>query len=475
MQDRLQLRRAGSRNRASAPPWRPAREALRWRSTMSFRLCSGMPRLRLRPLGARRHQRERRARRRRKKGRKTARMGWSATGSARPKCRGKLDSLSIVGPNAGISVDSGLPRLEITRVSTTLFSMRPAADAFTPPGAPPRRGDSGPGARRSAPPNRFERLHLEPDPAAEPFEGVPVEQPHPRTEFYADATETLLTPNQSPDIPFAVGMNVYRGCEHGCAYCYARPFHEFLGWNSGLDFETRILVKHRAPALLRHELSLPRWNPQLVRMSGVSDCYQPGQSGKFKLTRQCLEVCAEFRNPIGIVTKSFLVTRDRDLLAELARWSCIAVSVFVTITTLDGELAGQLEPAGRASGTPAARRAPLPGRRPGIPVERPGRADHPRPDLTMRCPRSSTRRRRPARTSRRVHGAAPALCGEGHLQRLARRPPARQEGARITGPGARGARGRAERERSGAGASTARASSPTRSTASSPWRRGAPD
>jgi DNA repair photolyase len=217
--------------------------------------------------------------------------------------------------------------------------MQPAASlapsSGTPGGAIPGRGAT------ISPPNRFERLHLEPDPFAEPFEGTPVEQPHPRTEFYADATETLLVPNQSPDIPFAVGMNVYRGCEHGCAYCYARPFHEYLGWNSGLDFETKILVKQRAPELLRRELSAARWNPQLVSMSGVSDCYQPAER-QFGLTRRCLEVFAEFRNPVGIVTKNFLVTRDRDLLAELARWS--AVSVFVTITTLDGELAGKLEP-----------------------------------------------------------------------------------------------------------------------------------
>jgi DNA repair photolyase len=217
--------------------------------------------------------------------------------------------------------------------------MRPVVP-LPPSGLPPSPAIPGRGATVS-PPNRFERLHCEPDPDAQPFDGVPEEQPHPRTEFYADQTESLLTENQSPDIPFAVGMNVYRGCEHGCAYCYARPFHEYLGWNSGLDFETKILVKHQAPALLRRELAARRWQPQLVSMSGVSDCYQPAERN-FRLTRQCLEVFAEFRNPVGIVTKAFLVTRDRDLLAELARWSC--VSVFVTITTLDGDLAGKLEP-----------------------------------------------------------------------------------------------------------------------------------
>ena len=188
----------------------------------------------------------------------------------------------------------------------------------------------------SNPPNRFERLHLEPDPDCPPDE-----RPHPRTEFFFDGTESLLTKNESPDIPFSWGMNVYRGCEHGCAYCYARPFHEYLGWSSGLDFETKILVKLRAPELLRRELSSPRWVPQSISMSGVTDCYQPAER-HFRLTRQCLEVFAELRHPVGIVTKNFLVTRDRDLLAELARWSCIAV--FVTVTTLDAELAGKLEP-----------------------------------------------------------------------------------------------------------------------------------
>ena len=194
------------------------------------------------------------------------------------------------------------------------------------------------------PPNRFERLHLTPDPDYVPgpeFSDAAGQTPDPRTEFFFDGTETLLTKNVSPDIPFNWGMNVYRGCEHGCAYCYARPFHEYLGWSSGLDFETKILVKLRAPELLRRELSSPRWEPQSISMSGVTDCYQPAER-HFRLTRQCLEVFAEFRQPVGIVTKNFLVTRDCDLLAELARWGCI--SVFVSVTTLDAELAGKLEP-----------------------------------------------------------------------------------------------------------------------------------
>ncbi len=194
------------------------------------------------------------------------------------------------------------------------------------------------------PPNRFEPLILEPDPDCPPDE-----RPHPRTQFFFDASESLLTTNDSPDIPFTVGLNPYRGCEHGCAYCFARPYHEYLGWSSGLDFETKILVKLRAPALLRAELSSPRWQPQSISMSGITDCYQPCER-QFRVTRGCLEVCAELRQPISIITKNALVTRDLDVLTELARYQ--ATAVYVSVTTLDTDLAGQLEP--RAS-RPAAR------------------------------------------------------------------------------------------------------------------------
>jgi DNA repair photolyase len=197
---------------------------------------------------------------------------------------------------------------------------------------------------QSNPPNRFERLHITPDPDLEPEE-----RPHPRTEYYFDTSESLLTRNDSPDLPFAYGLNPYRGCEHGCAYCFARPYHEYLGWSSGLDFETKILVKLRAPDLLRRELSSPRWQPEGIAMSGVTDCYQPCER-QFRLTRGCLEVCAEFRHPISIVTKNALVTRDLDVLTELARHDCTAV--YVSVTSLDPDLAGKLEP--RAS-RPAAR------------------------------------------------------------------------------------------------------------------------
>ncbi len=209
---------------------------------------------------------------------------------------------------------------------------------MTPPASPlPGRGTD------LHPANRFERLVVEPDADYAEFDeqGVPAERPHPRTQFYEDATESILVRNDSPDIGPGWGLNPYRGCEHGCAYCYARPFHDYLGWDSGLDFETKILVKTRAPALLRAELSSPRWKPAPIGFSGITDVYQPAER-HFRLTRACLEVLLEFRQPAGIITKNFLVTRDLDLLAQLARFDC--VSVFVSITTLDAELAGKLEP-----------------------------------------------------------------------------------------------------------------------------------
>ncbi len=213
------------------------------------------------------------------------------------------------------------------------------------PALPPHPSGSIPGRGASInPPNRFEPLILEPDPDCPPDE-----RPHPRTQFFFDASESLLTTNDSPDIPFTVGLNPYRGCEHGCAYCFARPYHEYLGWSSGLDFETKILVKLRAPALLRAELSSSRWKPQSISMSGITDCYQPCER-QFRVTCGCLEVCAELRQPISIITKNALVTRDLDVLTELARYQ--ATAVYVSVTTLDTDLAGQLEP--RAS-RPAAR------------------------------------------------------------------------------------------------------------------------
>ena len=192
------------------------------------------------------------------------------------------------------------------------------------------------------PANRFEKIHLEPDADWNPDDDVDGGRPQgPRTQFFKDHSQTVISRNDSPDVGFQAGLNPYRGCEHGCIYCYARPFHEYLGFSAGLDFESKIMVKEDAPELLRRELSSPKWQPQVIFMSGVTDCYQPVER-KLKLTRRCLQVLAEFRNPVFIVTKNRLVTRDLDLLSELARHH--AVSVWLSITTLDSELRKVMEP-----------------------------------------------------------------------------------------------------------------------------------
>jgi DNA repair photolyase len=199
---------------------------------------------------------------------------------------------------------------------------------------------ANPRARGAAenPPNRFEAQWIQLDEPLRDDDGNLIE---PRTMFLRDDTQTILTYNESPDIMFKVGCSPYRGCEHGCAYCYARPTHEYLGFSAGLDFESRIMVKERAPDLLRAALSKKTWHPQPVAMSGITDVYQPIER-RLELTRRCLEVFAEFRNPVGIVTKNHLVTRDIDLLRELARFN--AVNVSVSLTTLDAELTKVLEP-----------------------------------------------------------------------------------------------------------------------------------
>ena len=139
------------------------------------------------------------------------------------------------------------------------------------------------------PANRFEKIHLEPDEEWNPEDDV-----QPRTQFLVDHSKTAISYNDSPDIGFSASVNPYRGCEHGCIYCYARPTHEYLGFSSGLDFESKIMVKLNAPELLREELSSPKWKPQILVMSGVTDCYQPVER-KLKITRRCLETLLEFR------------------------------------------------------------------------------------------------------------------------------------------------------------------------------------
>jgi DNA repair photolyase len=199
------------------------------------------------------------------------------------------------------------------------------------------------------PANRFEHVHaeidLEQQDAGEPLPGE-VRVP---TQFLPDRSRTVIAHNNSPDVKFDHSINPYRGCEHGCAYCYARPGHEYLGMNAGLDFESKILVKHDIADCLRAELADPRWKGDLIAISGVTDCYQPAER-RFRLTRACLEVMLEARQPLGIVTKNALVTRDLDLLVPLAQKNL--VHVFISLTTLETNLARTMEP---RTATPAAR------------------------------------------------------------------------------------------------------------------------
>jgi len=218
----------------------------------------------------------------------------------------------------------------------------------TPPLPAPMRGR---GASWS-PANRFEELHVDmrdidvvqvdqDDEQPSHSYGPPGERPPVQTRFYRDFTKTIITRNDSPDVGFDVSINPYRGCEHGCIYCYARPTHEYLGFSAGLDFESRIMVKTDAPELLSSELSSPRWKPQVIVMSGVTDPYQPVER-HLQITRRCLEVLARFRNPVAIITKNRLVARDIDLLAELASVNGAAVNI--SVTSLDADLQRVLEP-----------------------------------------------------------------------------------------------------------------------------------
>src|SRR3984893_13337403 len=244
-----------------------------------------------------------------------------------------------------------------------------------------------------SPANRFEKLHVDltdtdivdDDPEAE-------KKPRPETQFFKDQTQPNIARNQSPDVGFEVSINPYRGCAHGCIYCFARPTHEYLGFSAGLDFESRIMVKPDAPRLLEEELSSPKWKPQLLMMSGVTDCYQPIER-KLKITRGCLEVIAKFRNPVGILTKNRLVTRDIDILSELAQYKCAVVNL--SVTTLDSKLQQILEP---RTSVPAARLdAVAQLRAAGIPVGVmvlpviPGINDHEIPAIVAACARAGAR------------------------------------------------------------------------------------
>lgn len=167
------------------------------------------------------------------------------------------------------------------------------------------------------------------------------EAPGAEIHVYDDQTRAILATNNSPDVGFRWSVNPYRGCFHGCAYCFARPSHEYLSFGAGSDFERKIVVKRRAPELLREAFEKKKWRGELVVFSGVTDCYQPLERS-LKLTRGCLEVCAEYRNPVGIITKSPVVERDVDVLAELTRVARCRVAV--SLPFLDAAHARAMEP-----------------------------------------------------------------------------------------------------------------------------------
>ncbi len=167
-------------------------------------------------------------------------------------------------------------------------------------------------------------------------------EPRPaRLEVYEDASREILSRNDSPDVGFTWSVNPYRGCLHACAYCYARPYHEYLGFGAGTDFDTRVVVKPRAPALLRAAFERPGWQGEVVAFAGGTDAWQPLEAA-WRLTRGCLEVCAEYRNPVCLVTKAALVERDLDLLARLRREARCGVAI--SLPYLDDEVARRLEP-----------------------------------------------------------------------------------------------------------------------------------
>lgn len=160
-------------------------------------------------------------------------------------------------------------------------------------------------------------------------------------QVFEDATREILSKNESPDLPFRWSLNPYRGCFHACAYCYARPSHEYWGFGAGTDFESKLIVKQEAPRLLRERFLKPSWKGELIVFSGNTDCYQPLEA-TYGLTRACLQVCAEFRNPVGVITKSALVARDLDVLTQLHERA--SVRVHLSIPFADDEMGRKIEP-----------------------------------------------------------------------------------------------------------------------------------
>ena len=230
----------------------------------------------------------------------------------------------------------------------TPFQTEPSQDEETFPLAKKQKTSRGRSATSQVA-NRFEKTRLELDhdsslndvagePSTADSAGLPKRLP---TVFLEDQTESIVSENESPDVPFRYSLNPYRGCEHGCSYCYARPTHEYLGMSAGLDFETKVLVKERAVELLRKFLARPKWQAQSLMLSGVTDPYQPVERTKL-ITRQLLQLLSECRHPVSLITKNALIERDLDILGPMAEQGLVHAAI--SITTLDAELARDMEP-----------------------------------------------------------------------------------------------------------------------------------
>jgi DNA repair photolyase len=240
---------------------------------------------------------------------------------------GRIPQALAPSPDIGVIIDTG---------HTRVGPIGPQVEA------PRRRGR---GAQSNAT-GRFEpRVTIAFDDGWQSIEDLP---PF-RTEVAIDAARKVITPNESPDIPFDRSINIYLGCEHGCIYCFARPTHAFLGLSPGLDFESKLYMKPDAPELLERELSAPNYKPAVIAIGTNTDPYQPIER-RFGIMRRVLEVLERFGHPVGIVTKSDLVTRDIDILTRMARRDLVRIGI--SVTTMDAKLARKMEP-----------RAPTPVRR----------------------------------------------------------------------------------------------------------------
>ena len=186
--------------------------------------------------------------------------------------------------------------------------------------------------------NRFQKDEK----TKEHIESIDVwDEPNSPTQYLEQQSKTIVNKVDSPDVGMSYSMNPYAGCEHGCIYCYARNVHEYWGYSAGLDFERKIIVKKNAPQLLRHFLMNPKWQCIPIMLSGNTDCYQPAEQ-IYRLTRSLLEVCNEFNQPVGILTKNSWILRDKDILQEMARKQI--VSAMVSITSFNEELRRVMEP-----------------------------------------------------------------------------------------------------------------------------------